>query len=158
MKNLLRAALAAVLVLPLAGCLVMPYEMPTDGPRAEFSIRNRTPAFMSISLYEDARECRRRHNLLPITKAYQTRNIIVVAGGDLTVTLGGGVGNMGCAPTFTFAPVEDHFYDIVFGIEGAYCTVEITDVTGGKRRPVKFRKRAFKTAFDEMGPFCDAND
>ena len=148
-----RAAAVLLLTLPLAACLVMPYEPPTSGPMADIQIQNTSGRYLALSFYDDSVECRERHNLLPVIKAGQTRDLKMVAGREVTLTLSQDTGpTAGCLLTVTFDAVENHRYEVA--MQGT-CASTIRDVTSGTPVPITYDKRTWKTAFDEHGPFCD---
>lgn len=153
MNTMLRVAALAGLLLPLGACLVMPYEPPTSGPMADIRIENQSGRYLALSFYEDSLECRERHNLLPVIKAGQIRDLKMIGGRPTTLTLSQDVGpTMGCLLTFTFDAVENHRYEIVMPTT---CLASIADVTTGKPVPVSYEKRTWKRPFDEHGPFCE---
>ena len=152
-RPLLRAAAVLALALPVAACLVMPYEPPTEGPLADIRISNQSGRYLAVSFYDDSVECRERHNLLPVVNSGKVRDLKMAAGREATITLSQDVGpGVGCLATLSFDPAEHHRYEITLT---RTCVATILDVTTTPAVPVQRQERTFKRAFDEHGPFCD---
>lgn len=155
-----RIAIVTALALPSAGCLLVTYEPPTEGPMADVTVRNATARPMSVQLYADSRTCKGRRTLMPITKPGQSREVRVSAVGDTTFTLAQDVAwNIGCIGTFTFKPIAGHSYDVTYTANTSYCRVRLIDLKGGPNGgpvDVDYRKREWQAAFDETGSFCPA--